>query len=96
MTEATSWADGRLVIPHRTLREVLPALQRWYQLDVTVRDMALMDRITNVNASVDSARVAIAQVESSAGVKFVNEGTTMIFEDTVHAKPVPTGKARKR
>lgn len=96
VTEATSWADGRLVIPHRTLREVLPALQRWYQLDVTVRDMALMDRITNVNASVDSARVAIAQVESSAGVKFVNEGTTMIFEDTVHAKPVPTGKARKR
>lgn len=96
VTEATSWADGRLVIPHRSLREVLPALQRWFQLDVTVRDMKLMDRITNVNASVDSARVAISQVEKSAGVKLVNEGTRMIFQDTVRTTVAPLEKARKR
>lgn len=86
VAEATSWADGRLVIPHRSLRDVLPALMRWYNLDVSVRDLSLMDRITNVNAPVGSRDVAVAQVESSAGVKLVSEGATQIFRDTVTAK----------
>ena len=76
---ADSWRTGVLSITNRPLRDVLPQLARWYGLNVTVLDKALLDRPVTLRASLDSSRQAIRGIEGSAGVEFGYEGRTMVF-----------------
>lgn len=39
-----SWMEGRLVFEGATLREVIPRLARWYDLEIRLADRALADR----------------------------------------------------
>ena len=79
--EADGWRNGVLVVTNRTLRDVLPQLKRWYDLDVKVPDSSLLDRRVTLRASLDSTRQAIRGVERSTGLQFGYQGQTMIFED---------------
>lgn len=79
--EADSWRSGTLTISHRALRDVLPQLKRWYNLDVTVPDSAFMSRPVTFSASLDSSRQAIRGIEQSTGLQFGYRGQNMIFED---------------
>jgi ferric-dicitrate binding protein FerR (iron transport regulator) len=83
-TQAFEWTDGRVTVAHRQLRDVVAQLTRWFNLDIKVPDLALLDRDASFSASLDSSRVAIAQVEKSANVKFAYEGESKVFRD---AKP---------
>jgi transmembrane sensor len=78
---ADGWRTGTLRVANRTLRDVLPQLKRWYNLDLTVPDKALLDRRVTLRASLDSSGQAIRGVEKSAGVTFGYHGQTMVFED---------------
>ena len=91
VSELTSWADGTLTIPGRTLRYVLPQMKRWYGLDIKVPNTALLDRQVFLSAAVNSPREAIASVEKSGGLKFTYVGENMVFEDTV-----PTRATKRR
>jgi ferric-dicitrate binding protein FerR (iron transport regulator) len=84
--EADGWRSGTLTLANRPLRDVLPQLRRWYDLDVKVPDSALLDRRVTLRASLDSTRQAIRGIEQSAGVTFGYQGQTMVFEDS-KAKP---------
>lgn len=79
--EADGWRGGTLTITNRTLRDVLPQLKRWYNLDVKVPDSALLARKVSLRASLDSSRQAIRGVEQSTGLKFGYHGQAMVFED---------------
>lgn len=79
--EADGWRGGTFAITNRTLRDVLPQLRRWYNLDVTVPDSSLLDRKVTLRASLDSSRQAIRGVEQSTGLQFGYRGQTMVFED---------------
>jgi ferric-dicitrate binding protein FerR (iron transport regulator) len=78
--EADGWRSGTLALANRPLRDVLPQLKRWYNLDVKVPDSALLDRKVTFRASLDSSRQAIRGVEQSTGLTFGYQGQTMIFE----------------
>jgi transmembrane sensor len=78
---ADGWRGGTLVLADRPLRDVLPQLKRWYDLDIQVPDRALLERRVTLRASLDSTRQAIRAVEQSAGVSFGYQGQTMVFED---------------
>jgi ferric-dicitrate binding protein FerR (iron transport regulator) len=39
-----AWTEGRLVFDDTPLREVIPELERWYDLDITITDASLGDR----------------------------------------------------
>lgn len=79
--EADGWRGGNLTVTNRTLRDVLPQLKRWYNLDVKVPDSALLARRVTLRASLDSSRQAIRGVEQSTGLTFGYQGQTMVFED---------------
>jgi len=86
--EAFGWVDGQISVQHKQLRTVVEALTRWFNYDVKVPDLALLDRDASFNVPLDSSRLAISQVESSARVKFTYEGDTKVFVDA-------SGKAEK-
>jgi ferric-dicitrate binding protein FerR (iron transport regulator) len=91
--EADGWRSGTLTLANRPLRDVLPQLKRWYDLDVKVPDSALLERRVSLRASLDSTRQAIRGVEQSAGVTFGYQGQTMVFED---AKTTPSSDKQKK
>ena len=79
VAEATNWTDRRVTIA-RQLRDVVQEINRWYGIDIKVPELKALDRPASVDAPLDSLRVAIAQVEKSAGVTFGYEGQTMVFK----------------
>jgi len=90
--EADGWRNGTLTITNRALRDVLPQLRRWYNMDVHVPDSALLGRKVTLRASLDSSRQAIRGVEQSTGLKFGYQGQTMVFEDV--SSPASSNKQK--
>jgi ferric-dicitrate binding protein FerR (iron transport regulator) len=81
LDEALAWADGRLVMTQKPMREALHHLQRWYALGLVVRDSSILARQVSMNVSLDSSRNAIAALEQSANVKFGYEGRVRVLRD---------------
>ncbi|HEX4682787.1 MAG TPA: FecR domain-containing protein [Gemmatimonadaceae bacterium] len=79
--ESFAWIDGRVTVRNKQLRQVVEALTRWFNYDVKVPDLPLLDRQASLDVPLDSSRLAITQVEKSANVKFAYEGETKIFRD---------------
>jgi ferric-dicitrate binding protein FerR (iron transport regulator) len=90
--EAASWADGKLTMINRPLREILPQLQRWYNQDVSVRDLKLLDKTATVRTSLDSSRVALDAVAKTSGLTLTTDAGRMVLIDPT-AKPA-SGKKR--
>lgn len=80
-SEIDGWRSGVLSIANRPLREVLPALRRWYGLQIVVQKDALLDRPVTFRASLDSSRQAIRGVEQSTGLEFGYAGPNMVFRE---------------
>ena len=81
LAEAMSWTETprRLTFVNRQLREAVPEINRWYAVDIKVPQVQLLDRKASVDASLDSLRVVIAQIASSADVEFGYESNVMVF-----------------
>ena len=77
---AFGWADGK-VTSNRHLREAVATMTRWFNMDIKVPDLPLLDRDAQFVVPLDSSRAAIAQIEKSANVKFGYEGETKAFRD---------------
>ena len=93
--EAFGWVDGQISVQHQQLRRVLATLTRWFNYDVKVPDLPLLDRDASFSVPLDSSRLAISQVEQSANVKFAYEGETKVFRDA-GAKAEKAEKAKKK
>ena len=91
--DADAWRNGNITITNRQLRDVLPELKRWYNLDIKVPEGALLARKVTLRASLDSSRQAIRGVEQSAGLRFDYDGPTMIFRDAT--SPVTPTRSKK-
>ena len=86
--EASSWVESqRLTMIDRPLKDILPELLRWYNIDVTVRDLSLLEHKATVRTSLDSGSVALAEVAKSAGLTLSKEGTRNILVAPAPAKP---------
>jgi len=91
--EAASWANGKLTMINRPLREIVPQLLRWYKVDVSIRDLALLDRTATLRTSLDSGMVALAAVAKSAGLTVTTDGGHLLLTDPV-AKAAQSGKKK--
>ena len=91
--DADAWRNGNITITNRQLRDVLPELKRWYNLDIKVPEGALLARKVTLRASLDSSRQAIRGVEQSAGLRFDYDGPTMVFRDAT--SPVTPTRSKK-
>ncbi|MEP6491193.1 MAG: FecR domain-containing protein [bacterium] len=86
IASAFGWVDGQVAYSHKQLRYVVAELTRWFNLDVKVPDLPLLDREASFQVSLDSSRLAISQVEKSANVKFGFEGDSRVFRDAAAKK----------
>jgi ferric-dicitrate binding protein FerR (iron transport regulator) len=91
--DAFNWVDGHITMQHRQLRYIVDALSRWFNWDVKVPELPLLDRDASIDVPLDSARLAISQVEQSANVRFAYEGETKVFFDAKGAPPKAAPKA---
>jgi ferric-dicitrate binding protein FerR (iron transport regulator) len=86
--EAASWVENkRLTMVDRPLKDILPELLRWYNVDATVRDLSLLDHKATLRSSLDSGDVALAEVAKSAGLTLTKEGTRNVLVMPGAAKP---------
>jgi hypothetical protein len=94
---AFSWVDGN-VTSNRHLRDAVAMMTRWFNMDIKVPDIPLLDRDAQFVVPVDSARAAIAQIEKSANVKFGYEGDNKAFRDATGkgAAEKPAAPAKKK
>jgi ferric-dicitrate binding protein FerR (iron transport regulator) len=90
--EAFGWVDGQISVQHKQLRTVVEALTRWFNYDVKVPDLPLLDRDASFDVPLDSSRLAISQVEKSANVKFAYEGEAKVFRDAAGKAEPPKKK----
>ena len=98
-TEAFGWVKGQITVQNKQLRQVVAALTRWFNYDVKVPDLPLLDREASIDVPLDSSRLAISQVERSANVKFAYEGETKVFRDAgpkTAPKAAPKAAAKKK
>lgn len=86
LASALSWIDGQMVITDRTIKEVIPLLRRWYQLDVTVAEKTLLDRKVSLRAGIDSANAAKLAMETNASVVFDFDGKKWVIRDVTKKK----------
>lgn len=94
--EAFGWVNGRITVQHKQLRYVVDALTRWFNYDVKVPDLPLLDRDASIDVPLDSSMLAIHQVEQSANVKFSYEGQTKVFRDAGPAAKAGAKPAAKK
>src|SRR5690625_6976995 len=67
----TGWLEERLVFENRELKEILPRLERWYDIEIMVDDTALLiERIT-------------ADIDYTMPMTDVIHGITMILHNDV-------------
>jgi len=88
--QGLGWVDGHVTVTHKQLRDVIAELTRWFNIDVKVPDLKLLDREASFSVSLDSSRLAIEQVEKSANVQYASEGDTRLFRDA----PAGASKAK--
>ena len=94
-TEAFGWVNGQ-ASAHGQLRHVVEALTRWFNYDVKVIDLPLLEREASFEVPLDSSRLAISQVEKSANVKFAYEGETKVFRDASGKASPKAAPAKKK
>jgi ferric-dicitrate binding protein FerR (iron transport regulator) len=85
--ELFGWTGGQITVRNKQLRDVVEAMSRWFNYDVKVPDLPLLDRPASIDVPIDSSRLAITQVEQSAKVKFGYEGDTKVFRDAPPSTP---------
>jgi ferric-dicitrate binding protein FerR (iron transport regulator) len=94
--EMFGWVDGRITVRNKQLRQVVDAMTRWFNYDVKVPDLPLLDRPATIDVPLDSSRLAISQVEKSANVKFAYEGESKVFRDAAGKSSAPAKPVKKK
>jgi ferric-dicitrate binding protein FerR (iron transport regulator) len=82
---AFAWADGRLVLRDRPLREALGEVHRLFGLTLVVSDSALLARPVSADVELGATRSLLADLERSGKLAFGYEGTRMVLRDAASA-----------
>ncbi len=87
-----AWARDSLVFDNARLDEVVPQLQRWFDMKVGIADPSLYDRRVTTRFSLESSAAALAAVATAAGL------TTGFGEDdiTLFKEPEAAPAANKK
>ena len=80
VAEATAWASGRLVVSNRTIKDLLPILKRWYNVEVRAEPALLTRRVT-MNAALGRTDSVITALEIAGNVKQIYLKQQMVLTD---------------
>jgi ferric-dicitrate binding protein FerR (iron transport regulator) len=90
-----NWTDRRVTVRNKQLRDVVQEINRFYGVDIKVPEMEALDRMASVDAALDSMRVAITQIETSANVTYGREGETLVFRTRPDSAKKPATPSRR-
>jgi len=76
MSRALAWTTGSLVYQQVALRQMIPELERWYGIDITVVSPQLLDRRVSAVFLVKSPGEALDILASVLRANIVRQGTT--------------------
>jgi ferric-dicitrate binding protein FerR (iron transport regulator) len=79
--EGLSWTQDQFTVANRPLREALRRINRWYAIDLVVRDSALLTRPVSVKAGLQASGDAIKELEKTGRLKFGYDDKTMVLTD---------------
>jgi ferric-dicitrate binding protein FerR (iron transport regulator) len=79
--DAFSWVDGNLSITEQPLGEAIKRIRRWYNMELNVKDKALLDRPVTMKSTIAESGQMIDSLQAAAKVKFGYEGGRMILTD---------------
>jgi ferric-dicitrate binding protein FerR (iron transport regulator) len=74
-----AWTEGTLVFDATPLREVAPALGRWYDLDVRVADRALADRRLTASFRHEPVSQVLELIARSLDARVERDGRSVVF-----------------
>src|SRR5436190_7817437 len=79
-----AWTEGNLVFDGTPLREVAPALARWYDLDVQVPDSVLASRKFTASFHYESISQVLEVVARSLDARVERHGRSVVFTPVRH------------
>ena len=85
----TSWTEGRLVFDDTPLSEMIPELDRWYDLDITLADRSLSDRRFVGTLREGAASSALALLALSLDLQVTRAGRAVTLS------PKPSDRSRR-
>ena len=74
-----AWTKGRLVLDEMPLREALPYLSRWFELDLRIGDSALGSLPVSATLDQRPTTDVLANMAASLGLTYVQEGSMVYF-----------------
>lgn len=81
LTDAFSWTDGNLTITNQPLSEAIKRIGRWYGIELTVKDKALLTRPITMTATITESGKMIDSLQAAGKVKFGYEGGRRVLTD---------------
>jgi transmembrane sensor len=81
-----AWTEGRLVFDATPLREALPQLGRWFDLDFRLADDSLGDIPLTATLKTEPTPDVLASLSASLGLQHRQRGRTVTFYSTVPAR----------
>ncbi len=85
LAAALAWTQGRLVFNETPLRDVIPELARWYDLDIRLADSALGHRRVTLSLGPESATAAVEAVALLADARYERSGRVVTFSSKAAA-----------
>ena len=79
LDESLGWLDDRFVVVGRPVGTVIPLLDRWYRIRVTVGDSAALSRLATLHVGLDDPRAAVDSLQASAAVRLEWEGKALVL-----------------
>jgi ferric-dicitrate binding protein FerR (iron transport regulator) len=81
------WTSGTLAFNGTPLREVIPQLARWYDVDIRLADSSLSSRRFTATLRNQPASEALALLALSLDVTVEREGRAVVLRPLSHRRP---------
>lgn len=75
----TSWANGELVFKNTPLKEIVPRIERWYDIIITIDDLELYDRQLTAKFRDEPLTEVLKVMALSMNMKYNRERDTVTF-----------------
>lgn len=73
----TSWRSGQLKFDHVTLKSVAKALERWYGVEIMIKDESMKDFILTLRQKDNSLQEVLHVISFITGLKYSQNGKTI-------------------
>ena len=73
------WSNGKLTFEHTRFAELVPELERWYGIEITIASPALRERMITGQFDTESRSEALKAIGRALGARYTIDGTHVTF-----------------